>query len=262
MGTIVTIDIRTALPADRLADAVAAATAVLRDADATFSMFRPDSWARRLAAGEQSLDRAPARVQEVYRLAEQCRLRTGGAFDPGWRRDGTLDPTGLVKGWAAEAASAALLEAGAPDHCVNAAGDVRVRGQRASGQPWRVGIADPLDRTRLVAVVDRGGGAVATSGTAEQGAHVVDPRTELPAVALASVTVVGADLALADAYATAGLAAGPDAARLLTDLATEGWSWLTVTATGATACSADFPGRIAPTIATPVRHAGVSGPGS
>jgi thiamine biosynthesis lipoprotein len=50
--------------------------------------------------------------------------------------------------------------------------------------------------------------AVATSGSYERGHHIIDPRTGEPATALASATVVGPDLAAADAYATALYAAG------------------------------------------------------
>jgi hypothetical protein len=50
--------------------------------------------------------------------------------------------------------------------------------------------------------------AVATSGTYERDPHVVNPRTGRPESALRSVTVVGRDLADADAYATAALAMG------------------------------------------------------
>ncbi len=49
-------------------------------------------------------------------------------------------------------------------------------------------------------------GAVATSGTAERGAHIWDPAAGRPATALAQVTVTGPDLALADGYATAAMA--------------------------------------------------------
>jgi thiamine biosynthesis lipoprotein len=53
-------------------------------------------------------------------------------------------------------------------------------------------------------------GAVATSGSYERGAHLVDPHTGRPACRGASATVTGPSLALADALATA-LAVGGDA---------------------------------------------------
>jgi FAD:protein FMN transferase len=51
---------------------------------------------------------------------------------------------------------------------------------------------------------------VATSGAYERGAHVIDPHTQKPPEGLLSVTVVGPDLATADAYATAAFAMGAD----------------------------------------------------
>jgi thiamine biosynthesis lipoprotein len=53
--------------------------------------------------------------------------------------------------------------------------------------------------------------AVATSGVAERGLHVIDPLTGRAADALASVTLVGPELTFTDAYATAALAMGLDA---------------------------------------------------
>ena len=59
----------------------------------------------------------------------------------------------------------------------------------------------------MVAVEDL---AVGTSGGYERGAHIVDPHTGAPPTGLLSVTVVGPDLATADAYATTAFAMGAD----------------------------------------------------
>ena len=75
---------------------------------------------------------------------------------------------------------------------------------------WRVGIRHPTDLDRLAAVVAVGNLAVATSGECERGAHIRDPHTGRRPSGLLSVTVVGPDLATADAYATAAFAMGPD----------------------------------------------------
>jgi FAD:protein FMN transferase len=74
-----------------------------------------------------------------------------------------------------------------------------------------MGIAHPHVAGALTAVVAIDDGAIATSGTAERGPHVIEPHTGHPALDLASVTVIGDDLTLADAYATAALAMGLDA---------------------------------------------------
>jgi FAD:protein FMN transferase len=83
--------------------------------------------------------------------------------------------------------------------------------------------------------------AVATSGTPERGAHVGDPHTGRPAIALASITVVGKSLTAADAYATAAFAMG-DAARDSVE-AHDGFDDFAVTPTGATWRTNGFPGR-------------------
>lgn len=50
--------------------------------------------------------------------------------------------------------------------------------------------------------------AIATSGSYERGQHIVDPHTVTAPEGVLSVTIVGPDLATADAYATAAYAMG------------------------------------------------------
>ena len=121
---------------------------------------------------------------------------------------GRLDPSGLVKGWAIERASDILVAHGSRNHAVNGGGDMQLTGEGSPGAPWRVGITDPHRVGQLLTVVVARDAAVATSGTAERGAHVFNPTTGEPALELASVTVVGRRLTLVDAYATAALAMG------------------------------------------------------
>ena len=132
--------------------------------------------------------------------------------------DGRLDPSGLVKGWAIEQASDLLRAAGSANHCVNGGGDVQCAGEPQPGQPWRIGIAHPLQPGTLVDVVTGTDIAVATSGTAERGAHVLDPHTGRAPAGLASVTLVGTRLSRVDAYATAAFAMGPLAREWITAL--------------------------------------------
>jgi thiamine biosynthesis lipoprotein len=84
------------------------------------------------------------------------------------------------------------------------------RGRPAPDRPWRVGIRHPENPRRLAAALAAEDLAVATSGAYERGAHIVDPHSGRPPTGLLSVTVVGPDLALADAYATAAFAMGVD----------------------------------------------------
>jgi thiamine biosynthesis lipoprotein len=103
-----------------------------------------------------------------------------------------------------------LAIAGSTAHCLNGGGDVRVVGEPSPGAPWYIGIADPRSGGILTSVAGTDL-AVATSGSAERGIHIVDPLTGRPVNEQVSVTVIGPDLTWADAYATAAVAMGPAA---------------------------------------------------
>jgi thiamine biosynthesis lipoprotein len=95
-----------------------------------------------------------------------------------------------------------------------------------------VGIADPLRPGALALVVAGRDFAVATSGVAERGPHIINPHTGQPATGLASVTVVGTRLAAVDAYATAAFAMGPQARGWVESL--DGYEAFAITPGGAT----------------------------
>jgi thiamine biosynthesis lipoprotein len=69
----------------------------------------------------------------------------------------------------------------------------------------------------VVAVVPAHRGAVATSGNVERPGEIVDPHTGRPALELPSVTVIGPDIVMADAFATAMVAMGNRALAWLVD---------------------------------------------
>ena len=152
-----------------------------------FSTYRADSAISRLGRGELTLADCPPEVAEVLALGEAAERDSGGAFAV--RRGGVLDPTGVVKGWAAERAAAHLAALPGTDFCLSAGGDIICHIADPAGPPWRIGIEDPHDPTRLVAVVPVHTGAVATSGPAHRGAHILDARTGRPPTGVASVTV-------------------------------------------------------------------------
>jgi thiamine biosynthesis lipoprotein len=194
----------------------AEALAALRDVDRVFSTYRPDSFVSRLGRGELTVDDCPPEVHEVLVLGELARIQSHGAFDV--RRGGVLDPSGVVKGWAVERAARPLRALPDTDVCLSAGGDMVCHVAGPDSPDWRVGIEDPHDPSRVLAVVPVRTGAVATSGLAHRGGHVVDARTgDVPdgPDAPASVTVVTDDLVWADLDATAAFALGRDAARWL-----------------------------------------------
>ncbi|MFG1767675.1 FAD:protein FMN transferase [Micromonospora parva] len=206
MGTAVTVDLADDLPPATLRELADDVFAWMHEVDARFSTYQPASEVCRFDRGEVLLSEASADLRYVLETCADLWGATDGFFDA--YATGRLDPSGFVKGWAAQVASDRLVAAGAVNHCVNAGGDVRVRGLSPSGEPWRIGIRHPWDAMAACLVLTGTDLAVATSGVYERGRHVLDPRRGTPASGLRSVTVVGTDLGVADAYATAALAMG------------------------------------------------------
>ncbi len=208
MGTVVTIDLFGESPVEKVAHLVESACDVLHDVDHVFSTWRPDSPISRLRRGELPVEATPAAVGEVLRRCAHARTLSSGWFDP-WAMPGGVDPTGYVKGWAAQRAVSRLSAPGVGGAIVYAAGDIATSGRPEPGAPFRVAIVDPFDPARLACVVELElDGAIATSGTYERGAHLIDPRSGRPAAAVASASVCGPDLGLADALATAVAVSG------------------------------------------------------
>jgi thiamine biosynthesis lipoprotein len=212
MGMAVSIDIREPAPGARALDDV---LHWLHHVDTTFSTYLDDSEITRFGRGELGSDELSRDTQQILLRCIELTDLTSGAFDafavPA--PNGTLlDPSGLVKGWSIERAAAMLEAAGATNFCINAGGDIALRGEAAPCEAWRVGIRHPDDANRLALVVAaRGPLGIATSATYERGAHIIDPRVGTPTTALASATIVGPDLGVADAYATAAFVMGLDA---------------------------------------------------
>lgn len=217
MGTTVSIQVDSPLvPEEILREVVAG----LHDVDARFSTYEPDSEISRVMRGELSESEASPDVRHVLAACEHLATATDGAFDARrHRRDGRIDPSGYVKGWAIEEAAWQLDAAGARNYWINGGGDIVARGLAATGGPWRVGIRHPDREDRVAAVLEVSDRAVATSGDYERGDHVRNPRTGRAATGLRSVTVVGPRLAFTDAYATAVFVMGLDG---LTWLASDG----------------------------------------
>lgn len=207
MGTLVSIDVRPqGLPMTSTRAAVGEACELLHRADEVFSLYKPDSPMSRLRRGEIELQDCPAEVSEVVELCELAKLASGGWFDP-WGLPGGFDPTGLVKGWAAAEAARVLEAGGIGAGMVNAAGDIATFGRPSHRDAWRVGIRTPESPELLACVIELRG-AVATSGRYERGDHIWDVAAGKPASGVASATVCGPELAMADALATGLLVAG------------------------------------------------------
>lgn len=233
MGTTVSFALRR--EGDHRA-AIQAAAAWFHAVDDRFSTWREDSEVRRFSRGEVRGDALSDDLREVVAACDVLAAESDGAFDAhlpaGW------DPSAYVKGWSVQRAGRILRDHGCHDWSVNAGGDVLVSSSPGAA-PWRIGVQHPFDPAALGMMLQAEDLAVATSGTAQRGDHLIDPRTGAPAVAAASTTVCGPDLGLADAFSTAAAVLGEAGPAWVGGL--PGYECWTVLADGRVLATAGFP---------------------
>ena len=201
MGTAVLFDVRDAEPDDGTVDR---AVAYLRSMESIFSTYQPDSEISRLRDGRLALMDADPVVREVLDRCDRICRETAGAFDH--RSGPDLDPSGYVKGWAIEGAARIMSDGGIRSFVISAGGDIVARGAPPGSTAWRAAIRDPENVDAVLGTVSLNDSAIATSGRYERGDHIWGTVEE--ADALAGVSVLGPDLGIADAVATAIFAGG------------------------------------------------------
>jgi FAD:protein FMN transferase len=205
-GTVLFIDVTSS---GDIAPAITKVNQYVHEVDQLFSTYQENSIISQLRRGEIEIEQCPPAVIEVWNLCAFVKELTEGAFDP-WAVVGGFDPSGLVKGWAADKCAEILLAAGAEHIQVNAAGDLALRGGFTPEQPWSIGVVNPDNRLEILQTFEIQDGAIATSGTYERGAHINDPHTGMIAIGAKSATVIGPIGAIVDALATALMVAGRD----------------------------------------------------
>lgn len=213
MGTGFLFQVQDRLPETEINHHCEAASEILRTADEVFSLYKPESEISKLVRNEIPWT-AASRVQSSIReLTSLWREKTGGYFDA--RDQENYDPSGLVKGWAAENAAQYLEANGIVDFTLNAGGDIYLSSELSPTVLSKVGIANlkPIssDEAGVSLVLELSGSgfrAVATSGIAERGEHVWRSATQKR---FQQVTVVARSLSVADVWATALLSGGANA---------------------------------------------------
>jgi thiamine biosynthesis lipoprotein len=134
-----------------------------------------------------------------------------------------LDLNAIAPGFAVDRIAEHLEQRGVPGYMVEIGGEIRTRGAKPDGQPWRVGIEQPVEGMRLVhRALSLTDAALATSGDYRnffvrdgvRYSHTIDPHSGRPVTHhLASVTVVADDCTTADGLATTLTVLGPAAGR-------------------------------------------------
>jgi thiamine biosynthesis lipoprotein len=221
-GTVISVDVREPIAEEVVDDLFAWFARV----DDLFSTWRPETEISRLARGELEVCAAQPEVRAVLAACADIKRETNGAFDievgrrlkrfePG---QAAIDPSGYVKGWAVEEGAGRLVAAGLRNFSIGAGGDVVVRGgpdPADAASRWRIGVRHPWEPEHVSMVLGLRDFACATSGRYERGDHVLDPRDGTPATELMAATVIGPDLGVADAYATALMVLGTEGLSLL-----------------------------------------------
>ena len=179
--------------------------------DQIFSTYLANSQVSKLRNNEIALGDTHPYLQKVWHSCFEIKELTDGAFDP-WALPGGFDPSGYVKGWAADQIADQLMKLGAKHIQVNAGGDISVRGGKDANTAWKLGVAHPNQSNQISKIYEITNGAIATSGTAERGDHIIDPQSKTIAVGARSATVTGPDAGIADALATALIVSGRDGA--------------------------------------------------
>jgi len=184
--------------------------------DQRFSPYKSDSEISAINRGDLPVRDWSGGMMEVMALAEHTKSQTGGYFDIR-KPDGSLDPSGIVKGWAIRNAAEIVQRAGVGDFFIEAGGDIQSRGKNASGLDWSVGIRNPFKADEIIKIVYPRGHGVATSGTYVRGQHIyippgigdyISPGIGDPVTEIVSLTVIGSDVLEADRFATAAFAMG------------------------------------------------------
>lgn len=175
--------------------------------DKQFSPYKQTSEVTKINNGLLKYNHYSPEMQEVLRLSEQTKQESNGYFDV--FRNGILDPSGLVKGWAIWNACFLLKDRGFANYYIDAGGDIQVAGKNERGNPWTVGIRNPFNYSEVVKVVTLNNEGIATSGTSLRGQHIYNPhRHGMEITDIISLTVISKNVYEADRFATAAFAMG------------------------------------------------------
>lgn len=205
MGMPVTIEI---VDGDDWQESMDLAFRFLEHVDQTFSTYKKDSEISRINRGDLSSRDYSEEMREILKLSEETREQTLGYFNIK-QPDGSLDPSGVVKGWAIQKSAALIYSRGHKNFYVEAGGDIQSAGVNKRGEGWSVGIRNPFKKDEIVKVINPKGRGVATSGTYIRGEHIYDPYTGRPVKTdYVSFTVIGPNVYEADRVATAAFAMG------------------------------------------------------
>jgi thiamine biosynthesis lipoprotein len=130
-----------------------------------------------------------------------------------------VDLSSIASGWTIDQLAKLLIDRGVKDFMVELGGEIRARGKRGDGTPWRVAVEKPLvAKHEIELAVPLVNAALATAGgtkkffeyDGKRYSHIIDPAIGRPVMhTLASVTVAADTCLEADGWDTPLLVLGP-----------------------------------------------------
>ena len=135
-----------------------------------------------------------------------------------------IDLGGIAKGFAVDQAIHSLVELEIEHALISAGGDTRILGDRL-GRPWLVGIRNPENPDKVIAMLPLQDEALSTSGDYERFFiedgikyhHIINPSTGKSASELRSASIIGVDATTTDALSTSVFILGIKAGLQLLD---------------------------------------------
>ncbi|MBF4505399.1 FAD:protein FMN transferase [Flavobacterium sp. JLP] len=129
----------------------------------------------------------------------------------------------LGEGYATDKCRAMMIAKGIKAGIINGSGDMSTWGKQPNGNPWKIGITNPFDPEKLLAIVPLEEQAVTTSGSYEKFvvfngkrySHIINPSTGYPATGLCSVSVFGPNAETANGLSTSLMVLGQKEGLLL-----------------------------------------------
>ena len=174
--------------------------------DEKFSTYKTGSEMSNINRGKLSSLNYSNEMNKILKLCEQTKKETNGYFNI--ERNGALDPSGLVKGYAIWEGAKILQKKGYKNFYVEIAGDIQIIGKNKKGEKWKVGIKNPFNQEEIIKVVYLKDKGIATSGNYIRGEHIYNPKYEKFKEEIVSLTVIGPNVYDADRFATGAFAMG------------------------------------------------------
>jgi len=147
-------------------------------------------------------------LSKAYNLVDYRNIVINGNSIRFAKKDMRVTLGGIAKGFVVDTAIEFLKDVGVKRALVNGGGDIRVMGG-TKGNPWKIGIKDPMNRRNIVDIIQLYEQAVASSGTYQRDFNdIIEPEANIQERQVLASTVVTEKAIDADVLATCMLIMG------------------------------------------------------